>query len=44
MRDGKTNFRLITLSHSSINPENLAKFDQVDFEIIRLTGIVKTKT
>ena len=36
----KTNFRLIIYSHSSINPENLAKVGPVDFEIIGLTGIV----
>jgi len=40
LRDGKTNFRLIIYSHSSINPENLAKVGPVDFEIIGLTGIV----
>jgi len=37
VRDRKTNFRLI------IYPENLAKIGPVDFEIIVLTEIVKTK-
>jgi len=35
--------RLIIDSHSSTNPENLAKIGQVDFETIGLTGIVKNK-
>jgi len=29
-----TNFRLIIHTHSSINPENLAKIGPADFEII----------
>jgi len=32
--DRKTNFRLIIHTHSSINPENLAKIGPADFEII----------
>jgi len=39
----KTNFRLIIYSHSSANPENLAKTGPVDFEIIGPTRIVKRK-
>jgi len=38
---GKTNFRLITTSHRSANPENLAKIGQADFEIIGLTRVVR---
>jgi len=33
-RDQKTNFKFIIYSHSSSNPENLAKIGWVDFEII----------
>jgi len=40
-RDRETNFRLFIHSHSSINPENLAKIGPVDFAIIGLTGIGK---
>jgi len=43
LRDRKTNFRLITRSHSSINQENFVKIGPVDFDIIGLTGIVKNK-
>jgi len=43
LRDQKTNFRLIIYSHSSTNPEKLAKTSPVDFEIAGLTGIVKNK-
>jgi len=41
----KTNFRLIIYSHSSTNPENLAKIGPVILEIIGLIliGIVKNK-
>jgi len=40
-RDQKTIFRLIIYSHSSTNPENLAKIGRVDFQITGPTGIVK---
>ena len=43
LRDRKTNFRLITYSHSSTNPANLAKIGQVDVERNCLKGIVKNK-
>ena len=43
MRDRETSFRSIIYSHSSANPENLAKIGQVDFEIIGLTEIVTNK-
>jgi len=33
----KTDLRLIIYSHSSTNPENVAKIDPVDVEIIGLT-------
>ena len=36
----KTSFRLIIYSHSSTNPENLAKISLVNFETICLTKIV----
>jgi len=39
----KTNFSLITNSHSSINPPNLVKIGLAEFEIIGLTEIVKNK-
>jgi len=39
----KTNFSLITNSHSSINPPNLVKISLTEFEIIGLTEIVKNK-
>jgi len=42
-KDRKTNFTLIIYSHGSTNPEKLAKIGPVDFEIIGLTEIVKTK-
>jgi len=35
----KTDFRLTVYSHSSTNPENLAKIGLVNFEIIGLAGI-----
>ena len=41
LRDRKTNFRLVIYSHSSTNPENLAKIGLVVVEIIGLTRIVK---
>jgi len=37
------NFRSIVYSHSSSNPENLAKIGPVDFEIFGLTKIVWKK-
>jgi len=33
--------RKINFSHSSTNPENLAKIDPVDYEIVGLTGIAQ---
>jgi len=42
-KDRKTNFTLIIYSYGSTNPEKLAKIGWVDFEIIGLTEIVKTK-
>jgi len=39
----KTNFGLIVYSHNPNNPENLAKIGAVDFEIIGLTRIDKTR-
>jgi len=41
LKDRKTNFRLITYSHSSTKSENLAKIGQVALEIIGLTGTAK---
>jgi len=43
LTDRKTNFGLIIYSHNPNNPENLAKIGPVDFEIIGLTGIDKTR-
>ena len=43
LRDQKTNFRLIIHSHSSANPENLAKIGPVDFEIIGRQESLKNK-
>jgi len=43
MTDRKTNFRLTIYSHSSTNPEILAKIGPLPFEINGLTGIVKNK-
>jgi len=43
LRDPTANFRLIIYSHSSANPENLAKIGRVDVEIIGLKEIVKNK-
>jgi len=43
LRDRKTHFGLTVYSHSSANPENLAKIGTVDFKIIGLTGITKIK-
>jgi len=40
----KTNFRLIIYSHSSTNPENLAKIGPADFKIAGLAEIVKKET
>jgi len=40
--DRKTNFRLIIYNHISTNPEKVAKVDPVDYEIIGLTGIIKS--
>jgi len=44
LEDRKTNFRLITYSGSPTNPENLAKFGSVDFEITGPTEITKIYT
>jgi len=43
MTDRKTNFRLTIYSHSSTNPEILAKIGPLRFEIIGLTGIVNNE-
>jgi len=43
VRDRETNFLLIMYSRTSTNPQNLAKIDLVDFEIIGLTEVVKNK-
>jgi len=43
LRNKKTNFSLITNSHSSTNPRNLVKIGLTEFEIIGLTEIVKNK-
>jgi len=40
--NGKTDFMLIICSHSSTNPENLAKISLADVEMIGLKGFVKT--
>jgi len=42
--DRKTNFRLNINSHSSTNPENLAKGGPVDFLDNWSAGIVKNKS
>jgi len=41
LRDRKANFRFTIYSHSSTNPENLAKIHSTDFEIIGLPGIAE---
>jgi len=42
-KSGGTNFRFTIYSHSSTNPENLAKIGLVDLEIIGLTAVVINK-
>jgi len=42
--DRETNFRSIIYSHSSTNPENLAKIGLADFKIAGLAEIVKEET